>query len=179
MPQVSPLRPGRDVSPTTDSPTSNTYSGSDDQRPSPLSTSRRLPLHHLQLLSPASLPWPRINPQSLRVSPRTNPQAIRLRRPRLRHHARARASSRQRTEEWYSRSRNSSPQAVCHSASETAPVLADALLRLQRLESREDNRKAALYAPQSGEAGSGFQARRLGVVQLSSLQNWDGRNRGD
>ena len=43
----------------------------------------------------------------------------------------------------------------------------------------EDNREAEIHAPEPGEAGSGFQTRGLGMVQLSSLQDWVGGNRGD
>ena len=51
-------------------------------------------------------------------------------------------------------------------------LLAASLLRFQRLQPQEEDRKAAIHASQSGEAWAGGIAGAMAVEQLSILSVW-------
>ena len=121
----------------------------------------RSSLRHLRLFRPAPAPWNARRPQLLRAGARQNSYPARLLSDRIRRDAGARTPPRHGTEQRRSFEDASSVEAT--SLQEPAPktsrrrfarggtLLAETLLRFQRLERKEDHGEAELHASESSE----------------------------
>jgi hypothetical protein len=132
--------------------------------------SRRSPLHYLQLLSPSRISGHSAIPRLLRQCPRRRPRPSSISSFRLCGDARARSPANKRTTHSYSlhRSAGLETKSVTRTGFNSVRVdnnsasrwpgaakndrrflLAKALLRLQRLESRQNQRETLLHARES------------------------------
>ena len=95
---------------------------------------------------------PHLHPSQhpLRANPRTDPQMLQPRSPRLRPHPRARPPPPQRTHHRAPRQGPPGPQTPRLQTDRHQTLLATPLLRLQRLHRQEAPRKAPLHARQPG-----------------------------
>lgn len=108
-------------------------------------------------------------------------RALRTRCRRIRAPARARSSAPGRAAQHIARN---NPAAVATEHIKKAeqnrrPVLAAPLLRLQRVERREEAGEAPPYSSQPGQAWTGRKIGRLALVQFSSLRDGSGWQSGD
>src|ERR1039458_1806454 len=141
---------------------------------------RRLPLSHLQLLSKAAGRGRSLH--DLRARARKRAPAIRICRCRLCSDARACSFARGRARGVVPGNRASNPETANFKETEAGrgdSVLTAAILRLQRAQRVEARGKAAIHAPQPGQARSCGQAGRLAMVQLSALRNGEDERGGD
>jgi hypothetical protein len=136
-------------------------------------------LHHIQLLRAQGASWHVGPTRPFRICVGAHSQALLLGCSWIRRNARACTSSGERARARKSGAGHSSAQAIGCGATTRAPVLAGAVLRLQRVVSGEATRKAALYTPQPSGPGSGGTSGGLEVVELPALRNRMRRAGGD
>jgi hypothetical protein len=146
-------------------------------RAGPLSNLRGHPLPHLQLFSKAAPPRRLQAPagsSNVRSKPCGSATTSRL---RLRRHARACPPARDGTEEMPVIQSDPGPQTLGRRPTNGAPLLAGAVLRLQRFHHPETHPEAKIHPSQPGNSRIGGKTGGLAMVQLQPLRDWNDRNR--
>ncbi len=154
-------------------------------------------LYQFQLLSEAGVAWYSVSPGTLSQHLGTSATTIPICRRRIRNHARTLSYSDQRAAIGRSFHRGASAQAavrpdgpweIAPSTARTEIILrnqrgagsthlAAAILRLQRLDGTQADRKAALHASQSGQARISSRTGAVALEQLPILFIWRTRDR--
>ena len=143
-------------------------------RSAALLRSGRPPLRYLKLLPPAA---PTRQPRATRSfleDSRRNTVPLLLRSERICRHARTHPSPCQRASRGKSFDRHAGRQTAFRKACSLAGSggrrsVATALLRLQRVDRKEENRKASVSTPKSSWARTSCRTRRVALEQLSVL----------
>jgi hypothetical protein len=120
---------------------------SNAQRVAPLPADRRSAFSDVQLLSAATASVHGRGVQSIRVRIGTHPSAARACGEGICRDARARASAGERTSRGIAGRSYQGSQAFRGASPERAPILAGAVIRLQRVGGGEGDREAEIHSP--------------------------------